>query len=157
MYLKTALTGLAIAAAAQPALALTCLRPSVERAFLEARDATEAYVPVVGRFTGFPERPDDQTIDGPDRNVPAQFTGHTITGTGLGQPVDIPVALVETCLGSWCPAFAPDEQVVTFLRREGDGYELRVDACHGNYFPADADTLGAMQACLREMDCTPAE
>ncbi len=140
--------------AAQTAAALSCLPPTVERAFDTAHQAKETYVPVLGSFMGFAQRPEGETLNGLDRRFRAVFQGHFVTSRGLGGPVRAEVAMLELCLGPWCPAFAPDVPVLTFLHRDGTGYRFQVDACHSNYF---ADPTGAqietLQNCLKTRAC----
>lgn len=146
---------LSLGLAPGPAAALTCLPPTVERAFGAAHAAAEVYVPVIGRFTGFVPRAADDTLNGADRRYRARFAGHAMTAQGPGPRVAAEVAVTESCLGPWCPALTPEIPVLTFLQRDGAGYRFEVDACNGNLFPDPTDAqIEALQACLRTMACS---
>lgn len=136
------------------AAALTCLPPSVERAFSAAHAAPEIYLPVLGTFTGFARRSDSESLNGLDRRFRARFEGHVLTSSGSGRVLQAEVGVAELCLGPWCPAFPPDVPVLTFLERGTSGYRFRVDACHGNYFAEpSAEQVETLQDCLKTMDC----
>ncbi len=154
MTWRAANLALALCLAATPGAALTCLPPTVERAFTAAQAAREIYVPVLGIFTGFRQRREAQSVNGPDRRFTARFEGRYVTATGPGGALHADVAVTETCLGSWCPVFPPDVPVLTFLERTADGYRIEVDACHGNYFADPSpDQVKAMRTCLKSMAC----
>ncbi len=154
--MKRFLLAAALSFAASPLAALTCVPPSVEQAFYAADQAAEVYVPVVGVFSGFRQRPDAETINGANRRYTAGFTGRKITSRGRGAAFTVDVEITEQCLGSFCPIFVPDQKALTFLRRQGGTYSLQINACQGNYFtdptPGQIETL---RGCLRSRTCGP--
>jgi len=139
---------------ASPAFALSCMRPSVEAAFMRVHEAAEIYVPVLGQFTGFEPRKDSKSPTPEDRVFTAHFSGSTFTSRGKGRALDIKVAVTETCLASWCPHLPANTEMLTFLRRDGDGYAIEINACGGNAFSDPTpDQIKSMRACLSKMTC----
>ena len=137
-----------------PALALSCLAPSVEDAFTFAQNAPEAYVPVLGTFSGVQPRTDVGNPNPEDRIYQIRFQGIGMTQRGEDSPMNVPVTLQERCLASWCPNVPNGVLVMTFLRVEGQAYVFEIDACGGNAFfqPPLAD-VATMRACLSAGAC----
>lgn len=143
---------------AQPAIALSCLQPTIEQAFLDARDAQEIYVPVLGRFEGFARRPEPKDNRPEDRSFTARFVGQAVTTRVIGPRIDVTVQVNENCIASWCPAVVPGVEMLTFLEKSGEDYIFNINACGGNAFANPTrETVNQLRTCLRDMDCAPPE
>ena len=99
LRLASSLAGMAAALAATPALALSCLAPSVTDAFARANAAEEVYTIVLGTLSGgLPPRPTDHSGPLPeDRVYDMRFVGHTLNRDGPAEEVDTTITVVEQC------------------------------------------------------------
>lgn len=142
-----------------PALALSCLAPSVERSFAQFDAAEESYVVVHGRLT-LDEKalPKGMTVD---RNppamtfVPARLRGQSLTLAGFTLPYDQKLTLEVACIGPWCGAARNGEDVLAFVRKDAEGYALAISPCGGAVFGTPKpEQLKQVEMCLREGNCT---
>lgn len=141
-----------------PALALSCLAPSVERSFAHFDAAEENYVVVHGRLT-LDEKalPKGMRVD---RNppemtfVPAELQGQSLTKAGFTLPYDQELTLEVACIGPWCGAARNGEDVLAFVRKDADGYALSISPCGGAVFGTPKpEQLKQVQICLRKGNC----
>lgn len=162
--LAVATTLAALATAAGPASALSCMRPDPVRAFTAASEAEDRYIVVIGTFT-FDEGklPRGMVMDGsgadprPDP-IPARFIGQGLTLDGFTTPMDMTMTVQPVCFGPWCGGMASGVETLAFLRRDGAGYVVEADPCGGWVFPQPARAVRQqMVDCLRGEDCTPAD
>jgi hypothetical protein len=141
-----------------PALALTCVRPAVERTYAEVDAAPEHYVVVRGRLTLDPRKlPKDgsQQSSPPSLTlVPARLVGKSMTASGFAVPFEHRLMLEVACLGPWCGSAVNGQEVLAFVRREGGDYALAVNPCGGHVFgnPTAAQVKQAL-ACHRGGAC----
>lgn len=151
-----------IAAAAQPAAALSCLVPDPIRSFAEIHAAPESYRAYVGRFFFDPGRlpysdaPADVSATPPA--IPAQFTGRQLGPTGFDTAVETAMVLQPSCAGPWCGSLTPGDEVLVFAREEDGRLIVDLEPCPGKVQGApDAETRERLAACMRGEDCAPAE
>ncbi|MCP3971449.1 MAG: hypothetical protein GY717_14245 [Rhodobacteraceae bacterium] len=137
-----------------PVLALSCVQPTVEQAFNITHSAAEAYVPVLGRFSGVPARMDAGSSMPQDRSYSARFKGIALTQRGVDIAMNVPVWVTETCVASWCGNIPNGTQVLTWLRVHGKSYSLTIGACRGNtFFHPTAGQVGTLRTCLHFGAC----
>lgn len=141
------------AAAAGPALSLSCMRPDPVRSFAEAQASADRYVVLYGSFSfdasampAFDEREEGETIE----PVPGTFEGMALGPDGFTIPYMSGLWLRPTCAGIWCGGMEPANDVLAFVRDRGDGtYELELGPCpFWVHFDPSRETLERMQDCL---------
>ncbi len=139
------------------ALALSCIRPSLERAFVQARDAEELYVPVLGRFIELDvDQGGEKDRTREDSFGAARFVGRPVARYGFGDAMDVRVSVTLRCLAHWCGGIAEDEEVLTFLRIDGSDYHFETGPCVSSVFYSPGSSeLSAMRRCLRRDRCEP--
>lgn len=134
------LTFLLAMLAPMPALALSCVSPSVERTFHEVVAAPELYVIVHGRLmldTGKLPRAGTTNSNPPKMTkVEARIKGRSLSEAGFATPFDRTLTLEVGCVGPWCGSVANEEYVLAFVRKGADGYSLSVSPCGGHVFGA---------------------
>lgn len=142
---------LAFGLAAQPALALSCMRPDVVRDFQEAEASEDTWIVVSGRL-GF----DRSALPGGgsgierEREVAAHFTGQSLTGDGFTAPFDRDITLRVTCAGPWCGTVAPGEYLA-FLKVEDEDYTMIAGPCPARLHPDPTDAMKAdVTRCMAE-------
>lgn len=92
---------IALALAAGPGVALSCLEADAGASFSQAAQAPEAYVVVHGVFSFDGNL---MSLDGQSQPTPpimAQFAGRLLTRSGFTDPGSVPVMLDVTCVGGW--------------------------------------------------------
>ena len=149
------LRALAFTLLAGPAAALSCLAPDPVRTFQSLDAAPEEYVVVLGRLDFDPGALPKATggVLDPNASEPPQRVRATMTGKALGRdgfamPWSGTVILEAECLGPWCPTHQPG-RYMAFLKREGDGRTLTVNACGGNAFgDPSATDVARVEACM---------
>ncbi|MCX7558484.1 hypothetical protein OS190_02820 [Sulfitobacter sp. F26204] len=145
-------------AAPLPALALSCLAPTIEGSFARYAAAEEAYVVVNGRLTLDQTRmPEGMTETTPPRmtHVAARLSGTFLNKKGFVLPFDKEVTLEVSCVGPWCGQIQNDTDVLAFLRKDTQGYALAIGPCGGAAFSApDPAMLKRVTQCLVRRDCS---
>lgn len=141
-----------------PALALSCMAPSVTRSFDRFAAAEEIYVVVKGRVT-FDARLLPQGMQA-DRDppqmtrVPAVLVGKSLNKNGFRLPFEQDVTLEVTCLGPWCGGVKNGEDLLAFLRKTDAGYALAITPCGGSAFGAPKlAQLKQVAQCYRDGSC----
>lgn len=154
------LLALALTVMPVPALALSCLPHGVTDAYIQADEATEAYIPVHGDLTFdealLPQVDWEKQQDTPAETlVPATFKGKALSARGVGIPFEADVVLELRCFGPWCPSPTSGDALV-FLRKTAHSYVASTNACGGFVFsqPTKAQ-LDAVQDCLSGRACEP--
>ncbi len=142
-----------------PALALSCVRPSVERTFAEVQAADEAYIVVKGRLTLNARKlpRDGPTTQNPPEltRVPANLIGKSMNASGFVVPFDQTVTLEVSCLGPWCGSVENGQQVLAFVKRTAGQYALSVAPCGGRAFPNPTKAnLKKALTCFKDGACT---
>lgn len=142
-----------------PALALSCLAPSVERSFAAFDAAEETYIVVHGRLTlDESDLPKGMMIDPRPpamTTVTAKLRGSSLTQKGFSLPFEQEVTLEVSCLGHWCGSARNGEDVLAFVRKDSAGYAITVGPCGGSIFGTPKpEMLRAVRACLRDRNCT---
>ena len=118
------------------ALALSCVRPSVERSYQKVEAAKDTYVIATGRLT-FDRAllPKGGKNDSPKMTrVLARLVGKSMSSSGFNVPFDHPVTLEVACLSAWCGGAEDGGDVLAFLRREKGQYALGLSPCGGLAF-----------------------
>ena len=141
-----------------PALALSCIAPSVERTFHEVNDAPESYVAVHGRLTLDTQKMprDGSTQYQPPKmtKVPATLNGFSLDSAGFHLPFEHDITLEVACFGPWCGSVANGADVLAFVRREGGRYALAINPCGGHVFtPVKSAQLLKVQQCFNGGTC----
>lgn len=141
-----------------PALALSCLKPSVPRSFKEYDAAEETYVVVHGRLTldesllpqgDLDQEPPQMT------EIPGRLEGMSLTEAGaFDLPFEQAVTLEVTCYGPWCGDAETGTDILAFLRKDESGYALDLNPCGGAAFPAPhGDLLEEVKNCMTGGSC----
>lgn len=139
---------------APPALALSCLPPTVEQAFMVVQESPDIYVPVIGHFEGFAPRIPDNSGMPQDRQFWANFSGDHISSRGRDQAIRVQVLVSETCAASWCGNLPSGATMLTFLRKTGNGYSFTYGACGGNAFVSPSATqVQTVRNCMAWGSC----
>ena len=153
LFIFLALMGLPV-----QAMALSCMRPSVERTFNEIHAAAEEYIAVEGRLTlntrklprshSNNQRPPELT------RIRAKLSGTSLSHAGFKVPFDREITLNVSCFGPWCGSAQNGEQVLAFLKRQNGGYSLDINPCGGHVFsnPRPA-MLKKVTRCMRRGNC----
>ncbi|KIN62494.1 hypothetical protein Z946_1354 [Sulfitobacter noctilucicola] len=141
-----------------PALALSCLAPSVERSFAQFDAAEEVYIVVHGRLTFDPDQlPEGMTQDPLPPNetlVPARLKGLSLTHSGFTLPFDQELTLEVQCAGPWCGGAQTGEDVLAYLRKDDGAYFLAISPCGGSVFGTPRPAmLKKVQRCLAGAKC----
>lgn len=142
-----------------PALALSCLSPSVERSYAQFHAEEDSYVVVHGRLTlDASKLPTGMTADrDPPRMtlIPAKLRGTSLNAKGFVLPFEQEVTLEVRCLGPWCGGVQNGEDVLAFVRKDAKGYAINVGPCGGSVFGMPKATLlKRVQQCMTQQNCT---
>ena len=154
------LTALLLAAGlAQPASALSCLRPSVPQTFAVASASEASYVLAVGRIALMPGEAIPSTGDDPNARegytVRARLDGHLASPTGFDAPASFPLDVQVDCAGAWCGGVPLAERMLVFVERREDANVLVEGPCPFWAFKASPEVVAEAEACLRGEACTP--
>ena len=145
---------------AGPALALSCVQPTIESSYLDHAEAAEQYILVFGRLINKRNVVHGPKIQGStgahSENFTATFVGQQATRAGFDRPMEIMVAVSTTCAGAWCGAISTDLPMIAFLQVTPYGHRLIEGPCGGNIFytPTRAEEKSALR-CLRGGVCNP--
>lgn len=139
-----------------PALALSCMAPSVVDSYGRYEASEDIYVVVHGRLT-LPEKKLPKGLSG-DQNPPhmtrvlAKIGGKSLGKSGFTLPFEKDVTLEVACIGPWCGSVRNGEDVLAFLRKDAEGYALEVSPCGGAVFavPKPAMIKQARQCMIRQ-------
>lgn len=154
---RLALAALLAATIAQPASALSCLRPSVQASFAQASAAEAQYVLAVGRVSLLPGETIPTTGDDPnDRQgytVRARFDGHLASATGFDENASFPLSVQVDCAGAWCGGVPVAERLLLFVERR-EGQNVLVEGpCPFWALQASPEVVAQAEACLRGEAC----
>jgi hypothetical protein len=141
-----------------PALALSCMEPSVERSYAQADASEDFYVVVHGRVSldtkllphsrGGETQPPEMTL------IQGVLVGKSLSKRGFKLPFDHNITLEVACFGPWCGSIQNGEDVLAFVRKDGEAYVLGVNPCGGDIFSAPKrKALKTVQKCLRSGGC----
>ena len=143
-----------------PAFALSCMPYGVSDAYLEAANAEEGYVPVLGKLTFDPALLpkvdwEKQTEVPATTLIPATFRGEALGPRGVPQAFETDVVLEVQCAGPWCPSPEPGE-MLGFLRKTSHSYVLHTNACGGFLFGnPKQEQIKELRDCLAGRKCAP--
>lgn len=145
--------------APMPALALSCLAPSVERSYAQYAADEDLYYVVHGRLTldmsELPNRATQNKLPPEMTKIEGQLSGSVLTPTGFKQPFEQDLLLEVSCISRWCGSVESGEIVLAFVRKDAEGYALAVSPCGGAVFdrPTPALLKQAKQ-CMTQGSCT---
>jgi len=143
-----------------PALALSCLRPTIQGSYLDHAKAEESYILVFGKLTNKRNVVRGPKIQGGtgarSENFTATFVGKQASRAGFDRPLKTTVAVSTTCAGPWCGSINIDLPMITFLEITPYGHRLTEGPCGGNIFynPTKAEEKSVLR-CLRGGVCNP--
>lgn len=151
---------LAAHAVAGPALALSCMRPDPASDFVGADASEDIWIIAEGVLSFdtalLPPR-DRGVAPSADIDIPARFSGQSLSGGGFDRPFDATITLRLTCAGPWCGQAAPG-QMIAFLKRTPEGHVLIADPCRTRVYPDASDAVrDQLVRCIRGETCTPAD
>lgn len=144
MTFQTGAMRLSIAAAAamliaSPAVALSCMPPSFDHSFDQARDAKETYGILAGSIDVNEAKVKQASKDGTTPySVMGMFTGAAVYSEGLSEEFQREITVEVKCYGPWC-GNAQDIEDVIFFAKLGPAGSLMVEdnPCGGTFFDAD--------------------
>lgn len=139
-----------------PALALSCTRPDVKRAFSQALEAEEMYSVVIGTLTfDLSKLPMAVGNDSPPQTlIPARIEGKALTGTGFDHEFTEDITLDVLCFGPWCGGAGSGVEYLTFLRKDAQGYVMVADPCNSLNFQEPTETMRqAVEKCFIKGEC----
>lgn len=147
---------------AQPASALSCLRPDIAQDYAFAAASKDRYIIVKGNLvfdeTLLPKR-DADLSKRPDANtdIPAWFDGYSLTPDGFDRRFQRDIVLRVACLASWCGRTEQGEHLA-FLKQEGTQFVMRLGPCPGMVYPdPTVDLETTVTACMTDQNCTQAD
>ncbi|EPX79767.1 hypothetical protein [Salipiger mucosus] len=143
-------------AVAQPALALSCMRPDLVRDFEEAAADPAEWIVVSGalRFdpADLPPAPGETVTETGGGEIAARMEGMALSGEGFTIPFDREITLRLTCAGPWCGSVRPGAHLA-FLKHEPPGYTMIVGACPGRVWPDPTPAMEAQLTACMQGDC----
>lgn len=142
-----------------PAVALSCLAPSIERSYAQADAAEKSYVVVHGRLTLdtdlFPSGRSNGQKPPRLTQIAGTLTGKSLSTSGFRLPFDHKITLEVACFGPWCGSAKNGEDVLAFVRKDGAAYALEINPCGGNVFgEPKGEMLKTIAACMRDGGCS---
>ncbi|NNE51483.1 MAG: hypothetical protein HKN30_03675 [Sulfitobacter sp.] len=151
---------LLLALAPVPALALSCLKPSVERSFNQYDEAAESYLIVHGRLTLdeglLPKTAFGQGSPPKMTMIPGRLVGKSLSKAGFELPFERDVTLEVACFGPWCGSLENGADVLAFVRKDQAGYAIDINPCGGAVFSAPhRKLLKSVERCMRGGPCEP--
>ncbi len=141
-----------------PALALSCVAPSVERTYEFAQKSSAAYVVVHGKLT-FNERKlprEGSTSQNPPKmtKIPATLSGRSLSKAGFSTPFKQGITLEVSCFGPWCGSGENGMDVLAFVKKGKGGYTLAIDPCGGEVFVnPEPVKLKKVKTCFKRGKC----
>lgn len=143
---------------AQPAAALSCLRPTVERSYAEAVARGVEVVALYGVLEFDPAAlPQSYEASEPaPAPVPARFTGRQVLADGLAPEISVAVTVQPVCFGPWCGGLTPGERHLFFADDVAGGVIFPANPCGTTAFASPTQgQLATVQACMaRSGSCT---
>ena len=148
---------IAMLAMSHQAMALSCLRPDVTRAFAAFEATGLPYVIVKGtlEFDEAALPKEDLTRTRPAKTrISARMAGMSLTATGFDAPFDQAIKLVVECTSAWCGGAETGTKFLAFLSRSASGYAMMLDPCGWANFPNPTpQTLHRAHQCFSGGDC----
>jgi hypothetical protein len=157
--MRGAVLALALALAAGPAAALSCLEPDARGTFWQHQDRPETFVAALGRFDDLRRLSLDRKAD---RELwRARFVGHTASARAFDRPFAAEVTIEQPLwtliagggiepgsLARWLPGATG----IVYLQRDGTGYRLTAELCRG-LLDTDPASIRPTLACLAGRHC----
>lgn len=141
---------------ANPAYALSCMKPDVAQAYGMASQSAKTYVVLKGVFSFEDALPPAVRENPQSLNLEAQFAGQLLTARGFTEDVAAPVEITLTCAGPWCATLNPASTHLAFVEVEGRQLRMTVGPCYQSLFADPAnDTLKRIEQCAASGPCEP--
>jgi hypothetical protein len=132
------------------AMALSCVRPTVERSFAQAQASDDYYAVVRGRLTF-----DESKIPKTQLNS-NDAPGSSLSQAGFKTPFDRKITIELRCFGPWCGSAVSGSEYLGFMKNTASGYALSIDPCQSQVFPEPTpQMLDAVTDCLNGAACSP--
>ncbi len=146
---------------AQPATALSCIRPDAVRQYEQARDSEDLYTMVIGSLDAetpiaVPKRDAQGNYpDGTKADTTVRFTGRELTRAGFTAPFDEQITVRTLCLSVWCASPpATDAHVFVTLKHDRQTLLLELSPCPTNALAWNVDDEARVLNCHRFGKCT---
>ena len=158
MIRRLALT-LAMILAANPVLALSCMRPDAVRMLEYARDSDAIYYVIKGRITpvGTYNMPSSEHGKDSAADTPVQISGLGLGTVSFSVPVDIGATVRLTCLAVWCASPPADGELLMIVEETGDELTLEIGPCGGTAIPWDRASEERLLQCHLSDNCVPGD
>lgn len=162
MWHRILLAGLSLTLA-QPAAALSCLRPDVVRLYEDARDSPDLYSMVIATFPAettvrVPQGNQGTASGGTMAETILRLTGRGLTSAGFTHDFDRDITVRAGCLSAWCAAPpATGTEVFVTLRHKDETLVLDLGPCLSNALPWTAEDEARVMNCHRFGKCAIAE
>ena len=140
--------------------ALSCAPWQVEDAFSKAAQSKDSYLIVRGKLT-FAQRDMPKVDWNRQQDVPpltkikARLKGKSLGLTGYETKFSAPVTFLVSCAGPWCPSASSRSDVLAFVKKSGNRYEIELGACGGMVFENPTqDMIERVNYCFSEGACS---
>ena len=146
---------------ANPAHALSCMRPDPVQDFLEADASDEVWIVVDGELSFDESRlphPDPimLNVSPPQTNIPARLAGKSLSGQGFERDFRADITLRVLCFGRWCGGAVNKARYLAFLKRESNGYVMIANPCGTRvYSDPQLAIKKTLTDCMRGAPCEP--
>ena len=157
--MKSILLAILTLACANPAFALSCVRPDAVQLYELARDSKDTYVAVRGRI----DLSEPANAPEPETEMPtitqAVMSGYALTSHGFGAIFHRDIEIRASCLGPWCgSAEGFDGEQIAMLRvDDNDIYTLMAGPCGGQAVTWSKDGERRLLECHRTGNCVSGE
>lgn len=142
---------------AGPALALSCLHPSIANTYAGADAVDVSYRLILGKIDLLPGQT-PRSVNGQSAGEPytlnARVSGRQGGADGFRRPVAFPVTLEIGCAGPWCGS-VPRGEVLMFVEARGADHVLALGACPHFALQATPETIAQARQCLAGGRCAP--
>ncbi|EPX77533.1 hypothetical protein thalar_03257 [Litoreibacter arenae DSM 19593] len=153
-HLTAAVTALAFAAG--PASALSCLPTHPVAAFNAVAEAEESFVVLRGEFDFDVSKVPDVNAPPLEVSIPTAFKGKLLTGEGFTDDVEVAVTLTLQCAGPWCARVSPKTDYLAYVQQTEDELIFNVGPCYAFAFAnPDEKYIKAVEQCAAGGDCEP--
>ena len=152
---------LSLALVAGQAEALSCVQTDVARTFQSLAESDATYFILRGALSfKASEMPRGDREDGEEPDpVLGRFAGKGLSLNGFDIPVESSIILQPSCIGPWCGATHPSDDVLIFVREDpsSNAYVLDLDECHWQIFHNPTKEMTRrLVTCLEGGNCKPA-
>jgi len=155
---KIVLATLLAFASAQPAIALSCIRPDITRSYDWAEESEKTFIILRGVILAAAKNSPPGLRKPNVRPSAAMgvFTGSYLTETGFDYPVETEIRIKIGCAGPWCGSMPEGDERIYFVTVNPDGTDptYSSEACGGNSFPV-LDEAALIEHVTRSREPAP--